>query len=315
MTPVSLALGQCRREGRCAGAFGGVVRIGEEHPHRLRDLIIGDADDALDPGTDVHQGLRIRHAAGESVREPGLDRVADRVPLFERERVGRGVCRDHADDRKPATERTRGRHHAADARAQPDRHVHRLEVGRRAQEFDGIGRDPADQVPVVGGHDMESLLGCDALGMLARFLEIAARFDQRHAKCAHRRVLLAAVPERHHDGRGNAVEGSGKPDRLAVVSARGADDTADARLARRQAIEVDEPAAQLECSDGSGVLVLHPDRRAEPFAEQRPAILRGSRERPRNNAGRILDLGERGERFAIADVRGEIRDHRSCLQR
>ena len=95
--------------------------------------------------------------------------------------------------------------------------------------------------------------------VLAAGLEVRAVLDQLRTQCAHGGVLLAAVAVRHDDQRGHAVTRSGKGDGLAVVATGGADDAGRALLARRhaghQAVEVHQPAAQLERAD-RGVVCL-----------------------------------------------------------
>ncbi|MOA27307.1 hypothetical protein D3C78_1481750 [compost metagenome] len=99
--------------------------------------------------------------------------------------------------------------------------------------------------------------------------------DQVGAEAAHRRVLLAAVAVGHDDGGVHAMTCRGEGDGLAVVAAGGADHPARSFRLLAEALEIHQPATQLEGTHRRVVLVLDPGFATQRLAEQRPAELRG----------------------------------------
>src|SRR5262249_43400004 len=137
---------------------------------------------------------------------------------------------------------------------------------------------------------MQSTLGGETLGEFERILEVAAVLDKFGPKRAHRGVLFTAVTMRYDDRRSYPGARRRIRDTLAVIAARRRDQAGDRMRCAREAVDIDDSAAQLERADRAVVLVLDPDLGAGARAEQRPSDLRRGGER------RADDL-RRGDKF------------------
>ena len=139
--------------------------------------------------------------------------------------------------------------------------------------------------------------------MFTRFLKVAAVFDQFDAERAHCRILFKTVAVRHDNRCGNPVAARGKPDRLAMVAARGADDAGGARAAREQFVKVNQSPAHFECAGRREIFMLDPNFGGKFDAQQRPGELRCRLERFIHDRCRALERFEREIRFCRALVR------------
>src|SRR4051794_6394722 len=111
------------------------------------------------------------------------------------------------------------------------------------------------------------------LRMFTSSLKVVSVLDERRTEAAHRSVLLSAVAVRHDDGDGQVMSRTSQRDRLTVVPPGRSNESVD-RFALGQAVDIDQPTAQLERTDRTVVLMLHPDVRAERVAQQWPPNLR-----------------------------------------
>ena len=147
----------------------------------------------------------------------------------------------------------------ADAAAEPDRNIDRVEIGHRAKQFETIARDPAHQQRIVGrAQDAVLSASAQADRVFVGRLEIVPGFDEPRAEALHRPVLLDAVAVRHDDRRLEPEPRRGERDALPVIAGGRADDPANIRLRALDLVEIDEPAADLEGADRRVVLVLDP---------------------------------------------------------
>ncbi len=137
---------------------------------------------------------------------------------------------------------------------------------------------------------MQAALGGESLGEFERGLEIVPVLDQVRAERAHRGILLAAVAMRDYDRHVHPRARPGVCDTLAVIAARRRDQARGRTRRAREAVDIDDSAAQLERAHGAVVFVLDPDFGAGARTEQRPADLRRWSDR------RADDL-RRGDKF------------------
>ena len=128
-----------------------------------------------------------------------------------------------------------------------------------------------------GWHDEETLLGRDAIGLLAGGVEIIAEFHQLRPEGAHGRVLLHRVAARDIDLRGQPRRRRGPGLALPVIAARGRADTAHLGMGVPEPVDEGQRAAHLERTRGRVVLVLDPDLGAQALGQKRPGVLRGGR--------------------------------------
>ncbi len=133
---------------------------------------------------------------------------------------------------------------------------------------------------------MQPALGGEVLGEFKRVLEVMPVLDQFRAKRAHRGILLAAVAMRDDDRRLHSGPRRGVRDTLAVIAA-GCRDQARRRTRRaREAVHIDDSAAQLERADGAVIFVFDPDFCSSARSEQRPSNLCRWSDRPADNLRR-----------------------------
>ena len=92
---------------------------------------------------------------------------------------------------------------------------------------------------------------------------------------------------------------------LPVVAARRRDDARHLRALAPQAVDVDQPAADLEGAGRRVVLVLDPDLGAERLREQRPGVLRRRRHAAVHELARVVEIGAR-ERHRRSDYRAPM---------
>ena len=289
-----LALVQERRERRRAGALGDVVGVAEVVAHGREDVVVRDRDDALDALEDDLERTLVGHPDREAVGE-GLGRFGRDRPLgLERQRVGRGLFRHHADQLGREAQCLARGDRAADARAEADRHVERVEIGHGAQQLEAVRGHPAHQEGMERAQHAQAAVLGQLGGELVGRLEVVAVLDEFGAERHHRQVLLDAVAARHHDHRPYAEDARGEGDALAVVAAGRGDHAGQVRLRLLEVAHVDQPAAHLEGADRGVVLVLDPDLAAAALGQQRPADLRRRRDRAMHEIGGGLELGEGG---------------------
>src|SRR5262249_27828460 len=134
-----------------------------------------------------------------------------------RERIG--ALRLDADHLGRAAQRGPDDRAAAGAAAAANRDEDRVHVWLVLEDLERVGADAGDEQRLVRRVDVaETSLRVDALDVLARFVEIAAEFDELGAVRAHGGVLFRVVPARHDDGARHALARAGQRDRLAVVA-------------------------------------------------------------------------------------------------
>ena len=121
-------------------------------------------------------------------------------------------------------------------------------------------------------HEMIAALLRDPRGDRAAVVEIVAGDDQLRAKTFHRGILLHRVALRNDDDRRNAVPRGGDGDGLAVIAAGRRHDAFRQLAGAAQRVEIDEPAAHLECAGRGMVLVLDEDFDPGPLLKERPGI-------------------------------------------
>ena len=254
------------------------------------------------PARDEVEGLGRGYASRDPVtHHRGGPIGRDRSPCLEAERVAVGAFGDHADDLGLEPERIAHAHQPADAGAQPDRHIDRVEIGCCGEELQRVGADAAHEALVEGGDHDQVPLGRERLGMLVRGLEVRAVHHQLAAEGAHRRVLAGRIALGHHQRRGEAEAGRGVGDALAVV-APGGGDHAGGLAVPSQIVHVDEAAPHLEGADRGVVLVLDPNLGPGALRQQRPGDLRRGVEGLVNERGGLLEFGQRGQAHGDAPL-------------
>src|SRR5882757_9671265 len=97
-----------------------------------------------------------------------------------------------------------------------------------------------------GRHELESVTFGVPLRLLARGLEILATLDEVCAKRPHRAVLLDRIAARHVDRDRQAVAARGIGKALPVIAAGCGNNAGRGRPFALQAVDKDEPAADLE---------------------------------------------------------------------
>ena len=270
----------------------------------IQHLVVGDADDAGAAGEDRLQRLRRGHTGRDPVTHHGRGPIGrDRLPGLVAERVAVGALGDDADDLGLEAERIAHAHQPADAGAEPDRHVNRVEIGHRAEEFQRVGADAAHEALVEGGNHHQVPLGRERLRVVERGLEIRAVDHELAAERSHRRVLAGGVALRHHEGRLEAEPGRGEGNALAVIAPGGGGHARD-RAVPAQVVHENEPAPHLEGTDRRVVLVLDPDFGAGALCQQRPGDLRRRVERLVDEGGGLLERGQRGQAHEGAPLIG-----------
>ncbi len=258
----SVAFLERRGQAERARALDHVVRGAERVAHGLRHLRVAHVHHPSHAAAHESEGRRVGGAAGHAVGDSRLHGTRHQLGAFERPLVRRRGGRHHAHHVHAAAQGLLGREHAADAGAESDRDVDRLQIGRGAQELHGVGAHARHQPGVERRHAVPAALARDLHRVLQRGLEVVAGFDQLGAQCAHRVVLLAAVAVRH-DYRGlEPVARRGERHRLPMVAARGGDDALHLGMFALEAVHVHEAAADLERAHRRVVLVLHPHRGA-----------------------------------------------------
>lgn len=96
----------------------------------------------------------------------------------------------------------------------------------------------------------------------------------------------------HDDGDGDTVAARCQCNRLAMIATRGGDHTAHLGLALAQGMQVSQPAPKLERAHFGVVLMLYPRLGTHGLREQRPAVLRGRRNRRMDDAGRCAQMAQ-----------------------
>jgi hypothetical protein len=235
---------------------------------------------------------RIIASAASSGRRQAVG--ADRPAGGEGEGIGRGAGGDDADDLGPAAERLARHDRAADAAAEPDRHIDEIEIGQRAEKFERIASDPARQKRVIGAHKMKPVALGEQGGVFVGGLEVVPGLDETGAERRHRPILFAAVAVRHDDRRGNTEPPRRKGNALPVIAARGGDDAFEIGAGAPHVVEIEEAAADLEGADRRVVLVLDPQLGADPPRQERPAILRRRRHDLMHEFGGGFENGKGG---------------------
>ena len=289
--PVAL-LQQGRQRGG-AGAFRELVRVLVIGPHGRADLGIAHLNNPVRALQNDVERLRVGAAHGHAVGHRVGAVGRHDLPGGEGQGVGRGPGRNHSDDPRLQSERVAHRDGAADARAQSDRHIDRVEWWRCPEEFERIGSHARHQIAMEGGdHDQASLVR----ELRRRFpggIEIVPRLDQFGSEGAHGCVLLDRIAVGHDDRGGDAGSGRRQRDALAVIAAGRADDARGSGRPALQAVHEDQPAAHLEGTGRRVVLVLDPGLAAGAQREQGPGILCGGRHGALHDGGSRFDLVER----------------------
>ena len=166
----------------------------------------------------------------------------------------------------------------ADPEPPPSRHEHHVGVRHVLENFQGVGADAGNQQRLIGRMNVARAgLGRSSFAALARLVEILAALFERGAVGAHGRVLFGIVARRHEHRARHAVDARGHGNRLAVIAGARGHDALRALLERHRADQV-EAAAHLERARRVVVLVLHPDREAGRFVEERMAQQRRARQ-------------------------------------
>ena len=130
------------------GAFRHVVGVGEIVAHGGTDVVLARGDDALGAGIDLAHRVPVRHthrhAIGDGVALVGRDGCASGK--------GTGIAgsvfghhANHGGARRHCIARPDG---ATQSRAQPDRHIDRVDVVMAPEDFETVACDPADKVVV-----------------------------------------------------------------------------------------------------------------------------------------------------------------------
>ena len=219
--PHPVALLQQRRQRRGARAFRQVVGVRPIGADRRRDLVIGHGDDARGARADDRQRRR-RRACAPPCRRRGCRAVGrHRAAGGEGQRVGRRasvLCTPTISVRRPSA--SRAAMHAADAGAEPDRHIERVERRRGAEQLQRIGRDAAHQIAVEGRREFQparppARIACSraaskslaVLDQLARRTPAWRRSSRRCCRCGT--TMVDGMP----------CARAGKGERLAVIAA------------------------------------------------------------------------------------------------
>ena len=213
---------------------------------------------------------RRRSASSRRATPGGRARATARTPAADAD--------DDADDPRAQAERVARRDRAADARAEPDRHVERRRApapratararrtrrpARAARSNDGTMCQPRSAA-IRSAASSDAWKSCPSSISSTPSARIAAFFPVL-LPCGT--TIAAGMPWR----------AAAKPIDCPWLPRVAATTPLHRGAARAQAIEVDEAAAHLEGADRRVVLVLHPDARAQPRVEQRPALLRRRR--------------------------------------
>jgi hypothetical protein len=109
---------------------------------------------------------------------------------------------------------------------------------------------------------------------------------------------------RNDDHGAEVVKGGAKSNALPVVAPRSRDDTGEMGLTANQVVEIDQPAAELECSGRNVIFVLDPDLGSSAGAEKRPANGPGSgddRLHQRGGGAERIEIRETIHFYRIAD--------------
>src|SRR4029077_9710793 len=191
-----------RREGRGSGTFSAIMRSAEQDTDGIGDLVFRDFDYALGSAADDVESSCIRHTHGHAIRK--RERALGPHNGARRERQLIGICSlghhaDYSGARRKAIPRA---DQSANAGAEPDRNVDRVEELDRSEKFVGVGCDPEHEIPVERSDEFQTAVGSEVDCMLPRLVEIAAVLDQLGAKRTHGCVLLGGVAVRYDDGHG-----------------------------------------------------------------------------------------------------------------
>ena len=137
-----------RRERRSPCAFGDIVCVGIDDANRLRDFIVGDADDACRATFDDFEWLNLRIAACHPVGERLCRRRRHRPPGFERQREGRCIVGHDTDYLRLEPEQIAHGDQAADAGAHADRDIDDVQIRPGREQFVSIGRNTLHEIAV-----------------------------------------------------------------------------------------------------------------------------------------------------------------------
>src|SRR6202011_2115548 len=107
----------------------------------------------------------------------------------------------------------------------------------------------------------------------AGLVKIPSKLDDRRSESPHGGVLICGIAVRDIDRRRNSGPGGRKSRRQPVIPTRRGDDAGDTLTRLSQGIQIDDPAANLECTDWSVILVLHPYFAPGSLGEAWPDIL------------------------------------------
>ena len=210
-------------------------------------------------------GNAASHAVGEHRRHRRRDDPAGAERVEIRGRMRRDDAHQRAGDAGMGPRRRRGEK----ARTQADRHEHHvgfLAARKTFEELHPVGHHAPHQVAMERRHHVQALLAPPARWRVrappgnrrrappasAPSARMAAFFSTE-LPCGTTMVAVQAGTARR------------QCHRLAVVAARGADHAAQARPPRARPLEIGEPAADLEGAGRRVVLVLDPDRHAQPL--------------------------------------------------
>src|SRR6202041_1983471 len=106
------------------------------------------------------------------------DGCGDRAFSFKRERIGGRAFRYHTHDSRLQIQSVTNRAARADARTLADGHVNDIQVGDLGEKLEPVGGNAFDDVVMVGGDEVPSMLGGEFLRVLFGFLKVAAELDE-----------------------------------------------------------------------------------------------------------------------------------------
>ena len=271
------------------------MRIGKEDAHRLPKLGLRHRDDARRVMPDHRERCFVRYSDSQPLRQRVGAVGRHRSAGGEGQRVSRRVLGDDADHLGRQPQSFARCDDTADAAAEADRHIDRVESRDGTKHFQRIARDAAYQQGVERAHEMEIVPFSQNGGVLVGGLEIVADLDQRGAEPAHRPVFAGIVALRHDDRRREAERAGGIGDALPVIARRCRHDAADLRPRLAQLAEIHDAAADLEGAGRRMVLVLDPELGADPPRQQRPTILRCRRDDRVYERGGLFERGKIGK--------------------
>ena len=189
-------------------------------------------------------------------------------PRHERANASR-LPRLHADDARLRSQAFANDGATCGAASPTNWHEDEVDALDCVEYFGRIGRDSCNELRLVGVVDVPPTFARgEVLDPLARLVEVATLLEDLGTEGAYSRHLVRVRPNGHDDATADAVELTGKRQRLAVVPGAGRNDAALAFTIVELAHQI-QAASNLEGACRIVVLVLHQHAATNPLVEQR----------------------------------------------